>query len=119
MTELTGASPTDPLGSLTLTVPEAGQLLGLGRSAAYEAARRKEIPTIRIGRRLLVPVPLLRLMLGLSVEGLAGSTVSGEAGHPGRLVPHPLRSSNQVTEDGSSVTTANPLHPSHSWMSRG
>jgi excisionase family DNA binding protein len=39
----------------TITVPEAGEQLGLGRNAAYEAAKRGEIPTIRIGRRLLVP----------------------------------------------------------------
>jgi len=39
----------------TITVPEAGEQLGLGRNAAYEAAKRGEIPTVRIGRRLLVP----------------------------------------------------------------
>lgn len=38
-----------------ITVPEAGEQLGLGRNAAYEAAKRGDIPTVRIGRRLLVP----------------------------------------------------------------
>jgi excisionase family DNA binding protein len=33
------------------TVPEAGRLLGLSRNGSYEAAKRGEIPTIRIGRR--------------------------------------------------------------------
>jgi excisionase family DNA binding protein len=48
---------------LILTVPEAGQLLGLSRVGAYQAARRGEIPTIRIGRRVLVPrVALDRLL---------------------------------------------------------
>ncbi len=47
----------------TLTVPEAAQTLGIGRSAAYEAARTGEIPTVRIGRRLLVPVAALERML--------------------------------------------------------
>jgi len=39
---------------LTLTVEEAGRLLGIGRNSAYEAAQRGEIPTLRLGRRLLV-----------------------------------------------------------------
>ena len=53
---------TEPL---TLTVEEAGRLLGVSRGLAYEAARRGEIPTIRIGRRLLIPrARLLELVNG-------------------------------------------------------
>jgi excisionase family DNA binding protein len=53
----------------TLTIEEAGRVLGLGRSAAYGAAQRGEIPTLRIGRKLLVPVDQLeRLLAG---EGTA------------------------------------------------
>ncbi len=48
---------------LAITVPEAGQALGLGRSGAYQAARRKQIPTVRVGRRLLVPLAALERML--------------------------------------------------------
>ena len=41
----------------TLTIPVAGaKYFNLGRSASYEAARRGEIPTIKIGRKRLVPV---------------------------------------------------------------
>jgi excisionase family DNA binding protein len=40
---------------LVLDVPEAGALLGLGRNAAYAAAKKGDIPTIRIGRLLKVP----------------------------------------------------------------
>jgi hypothetical protein len=41
----------------TMTVPEAGrEYFDLGRNASYEAARRGDIPTIRIGRLLRVPV---------------------------------------------------------------
>ena len=40
---------------LTLKVPEAGRLLGIGRCATYRAVRRGEIPCLRIGRLLLVP----------------------------------------------------------------
>jgi Helix-turn-helix domain len=49
---------------LTISVPEAGkQYFGLCRNAAYDAAARGEIPTIRIGRLLRVPVRALERML--------------------------------------------------------
>ena len=51
-------------GHATLTIEQTAQLLGLGRTAAYEAARRGEFPTRRIGRRLVVPVPALLGWLG-------------------------------------------------------
>jgi len=41
--------------SVVMTVPEAGRKLGLGRNAAYEAAARGDIPTIKIGKLLRVP----------------------------------------------------------------
>ena len=47
----------------TLSVPEAGRWLGLGRNASYEAARRGDIPTIRIGRLIRVPVVALERKL--------------------------------------------------------
>lgn len=39
----------------TLTIEEAARVLGVGRNSAYLAAERGDIPTIRLGRRLLVP----------------------------------------------------------------
>jgi len=55
------AQPPHPA---TMTIPEAARLLGISRSAAYRAVARGEIPTIRIGRRLLVPTAKLYAMLG-------------------------------------------------------
>ncbi len=70
-------------GRYTCTVPEAGEALGIGRDAAYAAARRGEIPTLRLGRRVLVPVPLLLRMLGADREGDAvGSLSERPSGHP-------------------------------------
>lgn len=46
-------------GRATITIERTARLLGLGRTAAYDAARRGELPTRRLGRRLLVPVPAL------------------------------------------------------------
>ena len=40
---------------LTMTVEEAGQLLGISRNTAYLAVRDGTIPTIRLARRLVVP----------------------------------------------------------------
>ena len=47
----------------TVSVVEAARRLGIGRSLAYEAAQRGEIPAIRIGRRLVVPLAALEAML--------------------------------------------------------
>lgn len=54
---------------LTMSVEEAAELLGIGRSLAYQAARTGEIPTIRIGRRLLVPIRALEQVLLESSRG--------------------------------------------------
>lgn len=49
----------------TISVPEAGRLLGLGRNAAYRAAARDELPVLRIGGKLRVPTqPLVEMLTG-------------------------------------------------------
>lgn len=48
----------------TLSVPEAGRrYFELGRNASYDAARRGDLPTIRIGRLLRVPIVALERKL--------------------------------------------------------
>jgi hypothetical protein len=48
----------------TLSVPVAGRrYFDLGRNASYEAAKRGELPVIRIGSRLRVPIAALERML--------------------------------------------------------
>jgi excisionase family DNA binding protein len=49
---------------VTLNLPEAAKQLGISRGAAYAAAGRGEIPTVRIGKRLLVPRAALERLLG-------------------------------------------------------
>jgi excisionase family DNA binding protein len=51
-------------GKATITIEQTAQLLGLGRTAAYDAARRGQLPTRKLGRRLVVPVPALLTWLG-------------------------------------------------------
>ena len=47
----------DPAKCATISVPEAGRaFFGLSRDGSYDAARRGEIPTIKVGRKLRVPI---------------------------------------------------------------
>lgn len=48
----------------TLRIADAAKILGIGRTAAYAAIKRGEIPSIRIGGIILVPKPALDKMLG-------------------------------------------------------
>lgn len=48
-----------------LTVEETAAFLRIGRSAAYDAVRRGDLPSVRIGRSLRVPRHQLEAMLGL------------------------------------------------------
>jgi len=52
----------------TLSIEEAAAVLGIGRSLAYDAAKRGEIPAIKIGRRLVVPRARLDAMLAAEAE---------------------------------------------------
>jgi len=52
------ACPTDsvPMGErLALSVEEAGALLGISRDLAYDVVASRIIPSVRLGRRLVVP----------------------------------------------------------------
>jgi excisionase family DNA binding protein len=57
---------------LTITVEDAARLLGISRGLAYEAARRGDLPVIRLGRRLLVPRARLLEFVGASETQEAG-----------------------------------------------
>ena len=51
--------------------PTAAKALSLGRNAAYEAVRRGDIPSVRIGRRYVIPTASLRKMLGIVEKEVA------------------------------------------------
>lgn len=50
---------------LVYTVAEAAELLGIGRSTAYELVQRGELATTRIGSRVVVTRPTLTTLLGI------------------------------------------------------
>lgn len=64
------------MNSSTISVPEAGRRLGIGRNTAYEAARRGQIPTIRLGRLLRVPLAAFERML--TTGGTTATDVEGK-----------------------------------------
>jgi excisionase family DNA binding protein len=57
----------DPRREPTVDVERAGRLLGISRGSAYEAVRRGEIPSIKLGHRVVVPTASLLAMLGVEV----------------------------------------------------
>jgi excisionase family DNA binding protein len=61
----------------TLTVEETAKLLGISRGLAFQAVRRGDIPSIRIGRRILVPFARLRALLDGDGEAAAMSLTDG------------------------------------------
>ena len=56
---------------LVLTVPEAARLLGISRAHAYELVGRKELPALRLGRRIVVPRRVLERLLNGEDDGRA------------------------------------------------
>lgn len=48
---------------LTYSVTETAKVLGISRSSAYAAIHKGEIPSIKMGRRFLVPILALEKIL--------------------------------------------------------
>lgn len=56
----------EPRNRPTVSVEEAAVILGVSRGSAYAAIRSGTIPSLRIGRRVLVPTARLAALLGVS-----------------------------------------------------
>ena len=55
----------------TISVEDAGKVLGIARNTAYAAARTGQIPVVRIGRKIRVPKAALQRLLDCkAVPGL-------------------------------------------------
>lgn len=48
---------------LTVSVEEAARLLGISRGHAYALVNRREIPSLRLGRRIVVPLRAIDRLL--------------------------------------------------------
>ena len=53
-----------------MTIERASRFFGLSSSAAYDAAARGDIPSMRIGRRIVVPTGRAAQQLGIRFDGL-------------------------------------------------
>jgi excisionase family DNA binding protein len=69
----------------TLTIEQTAAVLGIGRASAYAAAGSGDLPVIRVGRRLLVPVGQLRRMLG-EIDPTTNGAAAANHGSEERLV---------------------------------
>ena len=49
---------------LTIDIPTTARALGVSNDNAYAAAKAGTIPTLKLGRRIVVPVPALLALLG-------------------------------------------------------
>lgn len=72
---------------LTLTVGQAAKVLGIGRSTAYELVHTGAIPSLRLGRRIVVPSAKLAERLGLPPNSVL---VSAPAVGRGDCSPTPI-----------------------------
>jgi hypothetical protein len=87
---------------LTISIPQAGRLVGeCGRGASYEAARRGEIPTTKVGRHRRVPVRWVEEQLKLEPGTLTKEDLdrayrhhNGTGGNDARI------DSNEEDEEG-------------------
>jgi excisionase family DNA binding protein len=66
---LPARGPPLALDRATYTIEQAARVLGISRNLAYACARAGEIPTIKLGGRLVVPkLALERMLEALPVE---------------------------------------------------
>jgi excisionase family DNA binding protein len=74
---------------LTLTVEQAAEVLGVGRSTAYELVRSGDLKCIRLRRRIVVPVAHLAESLGVDREAVweALTSDSSQRRGPSRAAP--------------------------------
>lgn len=52
----------------TMTVEEAAEVLGISRNLAYELVQRGELPSLRLGRRVVVPRAAMERLLGVEAN---------------------------------------------------
>ncbi len=72
---MSATTPTDtPLGGekmpLLLTVAQAAELLGMSRRSCYRVVEADALPTMKVGRRILIPTARLLTELGLPLDRL-------------------------------------------------
>ena len=90
---------------LFLTVEDAAEILGIGRSSAYKAARRyvatkapDAIPAIRVGKQLRIPRALFEAWAGVELPPVAPIVIETP-----RPTPKPRRASRRRPDAQTSL----------------
>lgn len=60
----------------TMTVTQTAKVLGISRSSAYECVRLGTIPSIRLGRRIVVPTRAIDALLASVAPRAVGHGLS-------------------------------------------
>lgn len=74
---------------LTYTVSESAELLGISRSTAYELVRTGDLPSLRLGRRIVIVRRAIESLLAGTPSGSALEQVDGEHGCSGESASTP------------------------------
>lgn len=76
---------------LTVTVTEAAEILGVSRTSAYELVRAGTLPSVRLGRRIVVTRRTLEGLLGapLPEQRLPGAVRTAANARPPRAQGSP------------------------------
>ncbi len=65
--------------SLVLDVPEAGRLLNLSRATTYSLVHQGSIPSIRLGKRLVIPkAALMKMLSETSNKNMGAEAATGD-----------------------------------------
>jgi excisionase family DNA binding protein len=80
---------------LTLTVPETAELLGVSRAFAYTLVARGELPSLRLGRRVVVP--------RMAIDALVASSVAVDPDGPIRTGNPRATHDNQPDDDNTAI----------------
>jgi excisionase family DNA binding protein len=75
-THRTAASDRSP-AARTLSVADAAKLLGISRTLAYECVNRGELPSIRLGARIVVPTTAIDEILTRATNGGPTAQLAG------------------------------------------
>ena len=92
-----------PNAPLLVAVPDAARLLGIGTTLAWELVRAGEIPSVKLGRRVLVPRAALEHLAHSSILAATAQEVNSSPDTPHPLAPTPRR---DTAANGSALSSA-------------
>ncbi len=63
MTQAVASKPVEPMRPITVRIPEACRITGIGRSKIYELIQSGDLTTIKVGTMTLIPVASIEAFL--------------------------------------------------------